>query len=180
VAPFAFPGAWHAAPVSGHLYTSHVVWSGSTATGYEAFDRRHAGSVPEGGFTIPLSGDAAFGGDPAVPNPEQLLVLAAASCQLLSFLAVAARARLDVLHYSDDAVGEMPEVTGPTALSRIRLRPQITLTDTLVEGGGPVTESRVRHLCEVAHRECYIANSLRTDVLVEPLISLVPARRQNL
>ena len=75
-----------------HLYSSRIAWSGSTAVGYDAYDRRHAGAMPRDGITVPLSADSAFGGDPALPNPEQLLVLAAASCQLLSFLAVAARA----------------------------------------------------------------------------------------
>jgi organic hydroperoxide reductase OsmC/OhrA len=156
-----------------HTYTSHVAWSGSTADGYAAYDRRHAGAMPGGGLVVPLSGDAAFGGDAAVPNPEQLLVLAAASCQLLSFLAVAARARLEVLHYVDDAVGRMPDTREPVGLTEIRLYPRITVVDRVVGRATPVTEQRVRQLCEVAHRECYIANSLRTEVVVEPTISLV-------
>jgi organic hydroperoxide reductase OsmC/OhrA len=160
-----------------HTYTTRVVWSGSTAVGYDAYDRRHAGrftdvgETSEDGLVVPLSGDAAFGGDAALPNPEQLLVLAAASCQLLSFLAVAARARLAILQYSDDAVGEMPDGRGPTSLDVIRLRPEITLADRTTSGR-EVTEERVRHLCEVAHRECYVANSLRTEVVVEPRIVL--------
>jgi organic hydroperoxide reductase OsmC/OhrA len=161
-----------------HQYTSRVAWSGSTADGYDAYDRRHSGQLPADGLVLPLSGDAAFGGDAALPNPEQLLVLAAASCQLLSFLAVAARARVEVLHYTDDAVGEMPAVREPVGLSEIRLRPRITAVDRLVGRADdrpvPVTEQRLRHLCEVAHRECYVANSLRTEVQVEPQISLVP------
>jgi organic hydroperoxide reductase OsmC/OhrA len=160
-----------------HRYTSRVAWSGSTAVGYDAYDRRHAAEVPHRGLNLPLSGDAAFGGDAALPNPEQLVVLAASSCQLLAFLAVAARARLEVLHYTDDAVGEMPVVAGPTGLSVIRLRPEITLTDRLTSGSTVVTEQRVRHLCDVAHRECYIANSLRTEVVVKPRITLVPRDR---
>src|ERR1700712_2630321 len=106
-----------------HTYTSHVAWSGSTAAGYADYDRRHLGHVthrgaaPSSGLMVPLSGDAALGGDGAAPNPEQLLVLAAASCQLLSFLAVAARARLEVLHYTDDAVGVMPDVREPVGIT---------------------------------------------------------------
>jgi organic hydroperoxide reductase OsmC/OhrA len=157
-----------------HTYTSHVAWSGSTAVGYADYDRRHAGAMPVGGLVVPMSGDAAFGGDAALPNPEQLLVLAAASCQLLSFLAVAARARVEVLHYSDDASATMPDQREPTGLDVIRLRPLITVVDHLAAKETVVTEERIRHLCEVAHRECYIANSLRTEVVVEPTIHLVP------
>src|SRR3954471_15553816 len=104
-----------------HQYSARVAWSGSTTDGYAAYERRHAGELPSGGFVLPLSGAPAFGGDAAVPDPEQLLVLAAASCQLLSFLAVAARARLTVLHYTDDATGRMPTGRGPHGLSRIDL-----------------------------------------------------------
>jgi organic hydroperoxide reductase OsmC/OhrA len=154
-----------------HRYSARVAWSGSTADGYAAYDRRHAAEVPAGGQVLPLSSAPAFGGDPALPDPEQLLVLAAASCQLLSFLAVAARARLVVLHYVDDALGEMPDRREPTGLTRIDLRPQITLADHLTTGAGPVSLERVLHLCEVAHRECYIANSVRTEIRVEPEVT---------
>jgi organic hydroperoxide reductase OsmC/OhrA len=108
-----------------------------------------------------LSSDPAFRGDPALLNPEQLLVMAAASCQLLSFLAVAARARIDVVDYQDDAVGEMPEDDPPLRITRVTLRPRITMR-------GDVDDARIRHLVEVAHRECFIANSLKTEVVVEP------------
>ena len=112
--------------------------------------------------------DPAFLGDPGRLNPEQLVLLAAASCQLLSFLAVAARARIDVRDYRDDAVATMPEASRPIRLTEIVLRPRITLAT------GP-TEERVRHLVEVAHRECFIANSLATPIRIEPLVAFVEA-----
>ena len=90
-------------------------------------------------------------------------MLAASSCQLLSFLAVAARARIDVIAYRDDSEGEMPEDDRPVRITRITLRPRITVSSD-------VTDDRVLHLVEVAHRECYIANSLTTDIVIEPEI----------
>jgi organic hydroperoxide reductase OsmC/OhrA len=146
-----------------HRYPARCSWSGSTAVGYDDYDRAHDGSAPPAAVGLSLSSDASFRGDPSRLNPEQLLVVAAASCQLLSFLAVAARARLDVVEYDDDAEGVMPEGDPPLRITTITLRPRITLRP------GP-TEERVRLLVEVAHRECYIANSLRTDVRVEPTI----------
>lgn len=110
-----------------------------------------------------LSSDPAFRGDPSRLNPEQLVVLAASSCQLLAFLAVAARARIDVLEYHDDAEGEMDEGQPPASINRITLRPRV------VVAAGP-TRQRIEHLLEVAHRECYIANSLRTEMTIEPEI----------
>lgn len=108
-----------------HRYTTRTRWQGSTGAGYDAYDRAHAASAPPAEAEIRLSSDPAFGGDPALLNPEQLLVLAASSCQLLSFLAVAARARIDVVAYEDDAEGEMPEEPRPVRVTRIVLRPRI-------------------------------------------------------
>jgi organic hydroperoxide reductase OsmC/OhrA len=134
--------------------------------GYDAYGREHQGVAPPAEAVLRLSSDPAFRGDPALLNPEQLVVLAASSCQLLSFLAVAARARIDVVAYEDDAEGEMPEADKPMRLTRIVLRPRMTVR----ADPDAVSDDRIRHLVEVAHRECFIANSLRTDVVVEPVI----------
>jgi organic hydroperoxide reductase OsmC/OhrA len=153
-------------PAHVHRYTASCAWQGSTAAGYDAYERTHEAKAPPAPATLQLSSDPAFRGDPALLNPEQLLVLAASSCQLLSFLAVAARARIDVIEYRDDAEGEMPEGDPPMRITRITLRPQIVVWED-------VSEARVRHLVEVAHRECFIANSLTTEVVVEPGISII-------
>ncbi|MDQ2727175.1 MAG: OsmC family protein [Actinomycetota bacterium] len=146
-----------------HRYRARCSWSGSTGEGYEHYKREHTASAPPADDSLVLSADQTFLGRPDHLNPEQLVVLAAASCQLLSFLAVAARARIDVVAYADDAEGIMPGDDRPAGLTRIVLRPRIVVV------AGPTVE-RVRHLVEVAHRECYVANSLRTQVDVEPRI----------
>jgi len=150
-----------------HRYRVTCQWHGSTGAGYKHYDRSHLGAGPPAASLLDLSGDPAFLGDPAKLNPEQLVVLAAASCQLLSFLAVAARARIDVVAYEDEGEGVMPEDDKPMRITRIVLRPRITVA-------GDVAEDRVRHLVDVAHRECFIANSLRTEVVVEPVIERRP------
>ncbi len=152
-----------AAPV--HRYTARCVWSGSTGAGYEYYSRENTAVASPANVPLTLSADPAFRGDPSRMNPEQLLLMAAASCQLLSFLAVAARARLDVWAYDDEAEAEMPEGNRPTRIVSIRLRPRIVMA-----AGSVRNEARVRQLVEVAHRECYIANSLKTEVTIEPTI----------
>jgi organic hydroperoxide reductase OsmC/OhrA len=151
-----------------HHYRTRCEWSGSTGAGYEAYSRQHVVTAAPADGVLQLSSDPAFRGDPSLLNPEQLVVLAASSCQLLSFLAVAARARLDVVDYRDDAEAVMPEDDPPARITRIVLRPRIRLT----EGPGATVE-RVRHLVEVAHRECFIANSLRSEIVVEPTIEII-------
>jgi organic hydroperoxide reductase OsmC/OhrA len=157
-----------------HRYSTTVSWQGSTGLGYEAYDRTHAAAAPPAVTPLTLASDPAFRGDPSLLNPEQLLVLAAASCQLLSFLTVAARARVDVVAYDDDAEGEMPEDDPPVRITRIVLRPRIT-----VRGDHPLP--KLERLVRIGHDECYIANSLRTEVTVEPTFtfterSVVPVR----
>ncbi len=145
-----------------HTYATTTRWEGSTGAGYDAYDRAHVAGVEPVAGELGLSSDPAFRGDPARLNPEQLLVLAASSCQLLSFLAVAARARVDVVGYEDRAVGEMPEDDRPIRLTRIVLRPRIT-----VRGAIP-RDTRLLHLVEVAHRECFIANSITSEIEIQP------------
>jgi len=149
-----------------HHYRARCTWSGSTAAGYEHYRRSHLATSPPASATLELSSDPAFFGEAELLNPEQLVVLAASSCQLLSFLALCARARVDVVAYEDDAEAEMAEGEPPIRLSEIRLRPRIHVAPG-------TSHERVERLVELAHRECYVANSLATPVLVEATILTV-------
>lgn len=92
-------------------------------------------------------------------NPQQLLLAAVSSCQLLSFLALAARSHIDILAY-DDAEAVMPTETQPMRITRITLRPLIRLA------AGSDLE-RVRRLVDRAHDACFVANSLRAEVHID-------------
>lgn len=146
-----------------HHYQVTCRWNGSTGLGYEAYGRSHELAAAPAEARLRTSSDPAFRGDPKLLNPEQLLVMAAASCQLLSFLAVAARKRLDVVEYEDRAEGFMPEDDKPVRITRIVLKPRIVVK-------GPVDEVAVRKAVEIGHDQCYIANSLKTDIRIEPEI----------
>jgi organic hydroperoxide reductase OsmC/OhrA len=123
--------------------------------------------VPPAPGVITLSSDPAFLGDAERPNPEQLLLAAASSCQLLSFLAIAARSRVDVLAYDDEAEAIMPEETKPMRISQITLRPRI-----IAAASDP---DRVRRLVDRAHHDCFIANTVNAEIRIEPTIELVDA-----
>lgn len=150
-----------------HHYQAVCTWRGSTGAGYQAYDRSHELRAPPAAQTLAMSSDPAFRGDPQRLNPEQLLVMAAASCQMLSFLAIAARARLDVVEYEDHAEGFMPEDDQPTRITRIVLKPHIMLR-------GTADEARVHRLVEQAHHACYIANSLKSTIEIAPEIVIRP------
>ena len=150
-----------------HHYSATCSWSGSTGVGYERYSREHAGHAAPAGATVRMSSDPAFRGDPALLNPEQLVALSASSCQLLSFLAVAARARIDVRDYQDTAKAIMVEDgRGGGAITQIVLRPRIVVvTDA--------TEQRLRALADLAHRQCFIAASLSCPVTVIPTFEVL-------
>ncbi|MGH8370305.1 MAG: OsmC family protein [Gammaproteobacteria bacterium] len=143
-----------------HRYRATCNWSGSTGAGYEHYARDHSLSAAPAAAIIDASSDPAFHGDPTRLNPEQLLVMAAASCQMLSFLAIAARKRIDVVEYVDQAEGYMPEADQPMRITRIVLRPRIVIT-------GSGDREQIQKMIELAHRQCFIANSLKTDIEIE-------------
>ncbi len=70
---------------------------------------------------------------------------------------------MDVVGYADDATGEMPQDVTPMRITRIVLRPVVTVS-------GPVPDDEVHRLLHEAHEQCYIANSLTTEVVLEPRV----------
>lgn len=146
-----------------HSYASRLSWGGSTAGGYDDYERTHNIELPASNVELVLSSDPAFKGDGRLANPEQLLLASASSCQLLMFLAIAARKRLDVRAYDDEADAVMPEDDPPMRITRITLRPRI-----VVAAGTDL--DRVRRAVDTAHEQCFIANTLNADMVVEPTI----------
>ena len=140
-------------------FSASTSWSGSTAEGWDRYDRSHIARAEPAKQELTVT-TAERLGNPEHLNPEQLLLMAASSCQLLWFLHLAAKARIDVVGYEDRCEAEMPE----NRLTRIVLRPQIAVT------GEPGAE-RVLKLCELAHRECNIAKSLSCPVELEPRLA---------
>ncbi len=100
--------------------------------------------------------------DPAGVDPEEALVAAVSSCHMLWFLSLAQNAGLDVVSYDDAAAGEMGRVApGRMAIIRVTLRPDI------VFAGRQPDAQELDRLHHEAHERCFIANSLKTDVVVE-------------
>ncbi|MGY1433912.1 OsmC family protein [Streptomyces reniochalinae] len=146
-----------------HSYATHLVWSGSTRSGWASYPRKHEALAPPAAARVDLSADPAFRGDAERLNPEQLLVMAAASCQMLSFLALAARHRIDVVDYEEEAEGTMDDARRPARIGHIRLAPVIRVA-------GGTDHERVRELFAQAHESCFIANSLTSTVTLEPTV----------
>jgi organic hydroperoxide reductase OsmC/OhrA len=100
--------------------------------------------------------------DASAVDPEEALVAAASSCHMLWFLSLAHDAGFEVTSYRDEARGEMgKDDRGKIAIRTIRLRPDIAFA-----GRQPSAEE-LDGLHHDAHEKCFIANSLRSEVVVE-------------
>lgn len=103
--------------------------------------------------------------DPAGVDPEEMFVAALSSCHMLTFLDLARRAGFFISAYRDRAEGTMTRNEhGAHWVSHVALRP-----DIVFEGDAP-DEAKLVALHEAAHHACFIANSVRTDVRVEPAV----------
>ena len=130
---------------------------------YESYDRTHQISFP-GGASFQASSAVEYRGDARLPNPEQLLAASASSCHMLSFLAIAAKYRFVVDAYEDESGALLEKnAAGKMAVTRITLRPKVRF------GGDKLpSPEQVQEFHHKAHEMCFIANSLASEVVVEP------------
>lgn len=146
-------------------HDARIVWTADGDFTSGRYSRRHewqfdggavvAGSSSPHVVRPPLS-------DPAAVDPEEALVAAVSSCHMLWFLDLARRGGFDLASYVDDATGTMGEIEpGRIALIRITLRP-----DVVFAGRQPSAEE-LDQLHHKAHEHCFIANSLKSEVVVE-------------
>jgi organic hydroperoxide reductase OsmC/OhrA len=115
--------------------------------------------------SIEGSADPSYRGDTARVNPEELFVASVASCHLLTYLALAVRARMDVISYADDAEGIMQMVGDKMKVTDVILRPSIVL-------GAGADLDKAQALHDQAHKQCFIANSVTCDIRIEAMIKV--------
>ena len=149
-----------------HRYTATIAWSrGDAAFTDLRYSRAHRWRF-DGGADVPASASPQVVrvpfSDPAGVDPEEALVAAASSCHMLVFHSLAARRGLAVDAYVDEAEGIMERnADGREAITRIVLRPRITWRGDVPD---PATLDALHH---EAHEGCYIANSVRSEIVVE-------------
>jgi len=142
---------------------------GDAAFTYETYSRSHLLRF-EGGITVPARAAPAnipptAAGGPGV-DPEQAFVASLSSCHMLWFLHLACRAGHVVERYADEASGVLGKAaTGRMAMTRVALNPVVTFS-----GEAPSTEAYAA-LHEKAHERCYIANSVTTEIVLNPRIA---------
>lgn len=133
------------------------------------YSRRHTmhfdGGAVVPGSSSPHSVRVPFS-DPAAVDPEESFVASLASCHMLWFLDIACRAGWIVDDYRDEAIGTMAtNADGKLAMTVVTLRPAVRFGGDRV----PSAEEHAR-LHHAAHAECFIANSVKSEVRCEPTI----------
>src|SRR6195256_1840783 len=154
-----------------HDYKARLVWDGNLGEGtstYAGYGRKYRVQF-DGKPDLIGSADPIFRGDANVYNPEDLFVASLSSCHLLSYLALCARSKINVVAYEDNASGTLllrPD--GGGRFESVTLRPVVTIAP-----GGD--EKRALELHETAQDLCFIAASVSIPVLQEPQIKVAQA-----
>lgn len=145
-------------------HRASVYWRRDTETfDYETYSRNHIVRF-DGGIEVPASAAPDFKGDAKRLDPEKALVGALSSCHMLTFLAVASKKRMVVDEYNDNAVGHLEKNSeGKLAVTRVELFPVVKFAP-----GTTVTAETLGELHHKAHENCFIANSVKTAVKINP------------
>lgn len=149
-------------------YTAQIAWKSDSPETFtkNRYSRGHEWSF-DGGVTVPAASSphavrVPFSVEAAV-DPEEALVASAASCHMLTFLYLAAREGFNIASYTDNAVGEMSTMDdGRQWIATITLDPQIEWS-----GERLPTLDETAGLHHKAHKECYIANSIRSQITIK-------------
>ncbi|WP_148254445.1 OsmC family protein [Aidingimonas lacisalsi] len=146
-----------------HRYQLHLTWTGNRGSGtsaYRDYDRDMIIDIP-GKPALHTSADPAFLGDPALHNPEDMLVSSLSACHMLWYLHLCADAGIVVTAYTDDATGHMTLTRdGGGHFTQVTLRPRVTITESS-------DADLAERLNERAHELCFIANSVNFPVVCE-------------
>jgi len=103
--------------------------------------------------------------DAAALDPEEAFVASLSSCHMLWFLSIAAKASFVVNRYIDHAIGELGRNSeGKLVVTSVRLRPYVEWSEANLP-----TQDRINEMHQSAHGECFIANSVKSDVRIEPV-----------
>ena len=140
-----------------------LTWKrGDTPFEYQKYSRDHTWKF-EGGHEMPASAAPAYLGNPKFADPEEAFVASLSSCQMLTFLAIAAKKKFVLDEYVDEAVGHMEKnAEGRLAITHVTLKPRLKFS-----GDKQPTAEEIEEMNHTAHEQCFIANSVKTEITIE-------------
>jgi len=149
-------------------HTAEVLWSRSGERFVDGrYSRRHQlrfdGGVEVAGSSSPHVVPLPYSAEDAV-DPEEVFVASLSACHMLWFLSIAAEAKYVVDRYHDLAEGTMAEdAAGRQMIAVVTLRPAVAFS-----GDRRPSAEELAQLHHRAHAQCFIANSVKTEVRCEP------------
>jgi organic hydroperoxide reductase OsmC/OhrA len=152
-------------------YTAEILWQrGDQDFLGNSYSRRHSMRF-DGGAEVPGSSSPHVVplpfSDAAAVDPEEAFVASLSSCHMLWFLTMAMKRKFNVDRYFDAASGIMEKnAEGKLAMTVVTLRPEVTFS-----GANLPTREQIEHMHHRAHEECFIANSVKTEVRCEPVFA---------
>ena len=151
-------------------YTAQVHWSrGDQVFIDNAYSRRHQVQFDGGAQLLGSSSPHVVPvprSDPAGVDPEEMFVASLSSCHMLWFLDIARQEGYCVDSYADTAEGVMgANAERKLVVTRVTLQPTVRFS-----GPRQPDVEALKHLHHRAHEECFIANSVTTHVLCEPVL----------
>jgi len=140
-----------------------LTWKrGDAPFDYQKYSRNHTWKF-DGGHEMTASAAPAYLGDPKNVDPEEAFVASLSSCHMLTFLAIACKQKFVLDDYVDEAVGHMEKnAEGKLAITKVTLKPKITFS-----GDKKPTTEELDKMHHAAHENCFIANSVKTEITVE-------------
>lgn len=147
-----------------HRFKHALAWTGAEkgpAKDVRTYSRDYEIQF-DGRPTIAGSAAPGFRGDASRINPEELFLASLSACQMLTYLALAARAGVEVIAYEDDGEAELGPIEGVWKITKIILRPRITIS-----AGDP---AQAEEIVEKAHEGCFIARSVSCPVEIKSKI----------
>jgi organic hydroperoxide reductase OsmC/OhrA len=144
-------------------YEAKLSWSlGAGEMAFGKYSTNHRMTF-SGGLSATLTAAPEYGGDSRYVNPEQALAAALSSCHMMTFIALAAKARWKLRKYQDRAVALLGKTDdGRTRVSEIVLHPV-----TEFEPGHEIEPGKLSEMHERAHRYCFVANAISCEMRVE-------------
>ena len=131
---------------------------------YKTYDRTHLWKF-EGGTIIEASAAPDYLGRSELANPEEAFAASLASCHMLTFLAIASMKKYTVAMYEDNAVAMLGKNEKlKMAVTTVYLRPNI-----IFKGDNIPDKTIVDEMHHRAHQECFISNSVLTEIVIEPV-----------
>jgi len=131
---------------------------------YKNYDRTHSWKF-EGGIVVKASAAPEYLGKKELVNPEEAFAASLASCHMLTFLAIASMKKYTIEIYEDEAVAILEKnEKSRMAVTKLYLSPKITFT-----GDNVPDKTIINKMHHRAHTECFISNSVLTEIIIEPV-----------